>query len=376
MTNPMTSASKKISTIPTLTKAAMKMFIRNRQALFFTLFMPVIIMTIFGLIGFDKVAKINLGIVTSNPTPATTAFVDQLKQVSAFSVTTGSDGDERAALNKGDRSAVLLIPDDLIPTPGAPVQPKTITLLSSASQQQQAQTAQSIISQILDKTTLTMSQAPEFFILKPETISTRDVRYIDFLLPGVVGLAIMQMAVFSVAFVFADYKEKGILKRLIATPMKPYQFVTAQVITRLCVAVIQTATLIALGVLIYHSHVYGSYWLVLLTSILGGIMFLGLGFTISGLAKTVESVPAIANLIVFPMLFLGGTFFPLSSMPVWLQHVVQYLPLTYFTDALRKIMTEGAGFSAITHDLLFMAGWAAVLVVLSNLTFGFEEKRV
>ncbi|MEK7537405.1 MAG: ABC transporter permease, partial [Patescibacteria group bacterium] len=100
-----------------------------------------------------------------------------------------------------------------------------------------------------------------------------------------------------VAFVFADYKEKGILKRLLATPMKPQQFVTAQVITRLIVALAQSAILLAVGVWLLHTHVYGSLWLVALIAIVGSVMFLGLGFTISGLANTVDSVPAIANLI-------------------------------------------------------------------------------
>ncbi len=367
-----------MKTTPTLTLSAIKMFVRNRQALFFTLFIPVVIMTIFGLIGFDNVPKIDVGLVSDNPTPATQQFINQIKQVSAFTVQTGPEPDERAALAKGERALVLLIPSDLIPAPDAKAPPstKTITALTNVGEQQQSQTALSIVSQMLDKTTLVLTQAPTLFELKTEEISARNLKYIDFLLPGIVAMAIMQMAVFSVAFVFVDYKEKGILKRLLATPMKPYQFVTANVITRLLVALAQSAVLIALGVWLYHSHVYGSYWLVLLISTLGGIMFLGLGFTISGIAKTVDAVPAIANLIVFPMLFLGGVFFPTDAMPIWLQHIVQYLPLSYFSNALREVMANGAGFSVIAYDVYWMAGWAAVLVVLAMLTFRLEERRV
>lgn len=363
-------------TTRTLTVSAIRMFVRNRQALFFTLFMPTIIMTIFGLIGFDQVPKSDVGIVTGNPTAATQQFVEQLKQVPAFAVKQGTESEERDALNKGDRAVVLIIPDNLIPSgPGKPAT-QTITVLKNVGQEQQAATAVSIMSQILDKTTLTISQAPELFKLDVQSVNSRNVRYIDFLLPGIVALSIMQMAVFSVAFVFVDYKEKGILKRLLATPMKPYQFVTANVITRLIVAIAQSAILIAIGIIAFKSHVIGSYFLVLLAVILGAVMFLGLGFTISGIAKTVEAVPAIANLIVFPMLFLGGTFFPINTMPDWLQGIVKYLPLTHLSHALREVMANGSGFSAIRTDIFWMLGWSVVLIVLAVFTFRFEEKRI
>lgn len=366
-------------TLATLTKSAIKMFVRNRQALFFTLFMPLMIMLIFGFVGLDKVPTTKLGIVSPDPTPATKAFIDQLQQAPNMSVRFGTEDELRAAMKKNDLAAVFVIPNDLMPDPTkgpGPLSTKTVTILENVGQLQQAKTAESVMTQILDKMTIALAGAPEFFTLSTEQVSARSTKYIDFLVPGIVGMALMQMAVFSVAFVFADYKEKGILKRLLATPMKPQQFVTAQVITRLLVALAQTAILIAIGVWILHTHVYGSLWLITLVAILGGVMFLGLGFTISGFANTVESVPAIANLIVFPMLFLGGTFFPIDGMPVWLQHIVTYLPLQYLTHAMREVMANGAGIAAIAHDLYWMLGWSVALVTLAMFTFRFEERRV
>lgn len=375
-----------MNTLRPLTVSTIKMFVRNKQALFFTLFMPLVIMTIFGLIGFDKVPVTKIGIVVDKPTAATQSFVDQLKKIDSLQITMGTETDQRAALKKGDLAVVMLMPSDFFPSvtapaPGtktAPVVPatKTVTILESVAQLSQAKTAETIMTQILDKTTLSIVKAPTLFDIKTEQISVKKTKYIDFLLPGIVGLALMQMAVFSVAFVFADYKEKGILKRLLATPMRPYQFVAAQVITRLIVALVQTGVLIAVGMMLYHTHIYGAWWLIALVAILGGIMFLGLGFTISGLANTVESVPAIANLIVFPMLFLGGTFFPTDTMPIWLQHVVQFLPLQYLTHSLREVMANGATIGAIKTDIFWMLGWSVILIGLAMTTFRFEEKKV
>lgn len=366
-----------------LTFAAMKMFIRNRQAVFFTFFMPIVIMVIFGLMGFDNAAKINVGVVTDPETPNIQNLVEDLKKVPAFDIKTGTEQSENEALIKGDR-VIVIIPAGWLPspentqnTPGLrPGDQIHLKILTNAGREQQAQTALSIISQITTGITLNLAQVTPIFNIETEEINSRNLKYIDFLLPGIVAMAIMQMAVFSVAFVFTDYKEKGILKRLVATPMRPYQFVTANIVTRLIVTVIQTALLIAVGVLAFNAQVIGSYWLLLPISLLGSIMFLGLGFTISGIASTVESVPAIANLIVFPMLFLGGTFFPIETMPDWLQPIVSYLPLTYLSESMRAVMTEAAKFSDIQTDLLWMAGWAIALTVLANITFGFEEKRV
>lgn len=355
------------------------MFLRNRQSVFFSLFIPVILMSIFGAVDFTQVEKIKVGVVEDAPSQATVQFVDALKKISAFEVImNSSEQDERAALTKGERALVLIVPNDFIPVPSGPVEmpsPKTLRVLTNAGQEQQVQTGLSILTQMLDNTTLTLSRTPKLFELVTEKINAHNLRYIDFLLPGILAMAIMQMSVFSVAFLFVDYKEKGILKRLIATPMKPSQFVTANVIVRLVVALAQVAVLIGMGVLLFKVQVVGSYWLLTLISIIGGIMFLSLGFVISGIARTVEAVPALANLIVFPMLFLSGVFFPIESLPSWLQNITQYLPLSYFANALREVMVNGAGWQTIQTDLAWMLGWAVALVVLSNITFSFEEKR-
>jgi ABC-2 type transport system permease protein len=174
--------------------------------------------------------------------------------------------------------------------------------------------------------------------------------------------------------VFVQYKEKGVLKRLLATPMKPEQFVTANVITRLIVSVVQAAIFIAVGVLALNATVVGSYLLVTLCVVLGALMFLGLGFTVSGIAKTVDSVPALANIFVFPMMFLGGVFFDIANMPNWLQTVSKILPLTHFSTALREVMTKGASIGDIAVDLLAMTAWAVVLLTLATFTFNIQER--
>jgi ABC-2 type transport system permease protein len=356
----------------TIVRSSTLTLLRSRQALFFTLFMPMVIMVIFSLIGFDKPQQFDIGIVSDNPQTQTAQFIAGLKGLSVLKVHEGTLADEKSALESGDRTVVLEVSSNFIEA--AATTPQTLTVMVNQSQQVQSQAIISMLNQFLDKTSLSLAHAQTFFTVKQESIDSHDLTYIDFLLPGLIAMSVMQMSVFSVAFLFVQYKEKGVLKRLAATPMRPIQFVGANAITRLMVSVVQAAIFIAVGVLLLHATVIGSYLLVALCVMLGALMFLGLGFTISGFAKTTESVPAMANLIVFPMLFLGGTFFPVSGMPHWLQVFAKILPLTFFSSALRDVMTKAAGFGAIAGDLAGMLAWGAVLITAATLTFSFQER--
>ncbi len=350
----------------TLTIAAIKMLVRNRQALFFTLLMPLFIMLIFGYIGFDKPSHIDVGIVTHSPAPATQQFLDQVKQFPNLTVHEGTLADEQTQLNEGNRAIVLDVPDNITTVP--------IVAYQNSGKVGEAQTVTSILNQFISQATISAAHIQPLATIQTQEVNANNLRYIEFLLPGLIALSIMQMSVFSVAFVFTQYKEKGVLKRLLATPMRPLQFVLANAITRLIVSVLQAAIFIIAGLILFKIHVVGSYFLLLISVILGALMFLGLGFTISGLAKTVDSVPVFANLVVFPMMFLGGTFFAISSMPAWLQLVAQFLPLTYFSTAVREIMTKGSGLDTLWPDMVGMIVWSIILITLATITFSFQEK--
>lgn len=359
-------------TIYKLTIASIKMFVRSRQALFFTLFMPLMIMLIFGYIGFDKPTSIDVGLVTHSPNQSTAQFIDSVKKLPTFAIHEGTIEDEKMQLDQGNRAVILDIPDAVIPEGGRNGQP--ITAYTNAGKAAESQAVLSILNQTINQMTLSALKAQPLVSVTKEDVNSHNLRYIEFLLPGLIALSIMQMSVFSVAFVFTQYKEKGTLKRLLATPMRPIQFVAANTITRLIVSVAQALIFIVAGIILFKAHVVGSYLLLFLIVIMGAVMFLGLGYTISGLATTTDSVPAIANLVVFPMLFLGGTFFSISQMPWWLQMVAKYLPLTFFSTALRDVWTKGAGLPDVSWNLLGMLIWGVILIFLATVTFRFQEK--
>ena len=360
-------------TILVLTKSSIKMFVRNRQALFFSLFMPLLILVIFGNMNFGKQSPAVLGLVIEGkPNFGTSQLISHIKEIPALTVKEESLEQGKADLKSGDLSAVVVIPQDLISIPPATTRP-VLTAYLNQSQPIQAQMVGSILSTVADKATLSMSNVKPAFDVKQETLTSPTQRYIDFLLPGVIAMSVMQMSVLSVAFVFARYREQGVLKRILATPVKPYQFVTANILARLTISLAQTAVFAVLGVVLFHVQIVGAIWLLVLCVVLGAVMFLGLGFTISGLAKTIETVPVYANLIVFPMLFLGNVFFGTSNAPKWLKPLAEHLPLTYFSRALRSVMTDGAGFWEVRWNLLGTFVWAVVLVTLATITFRVQD---
>ena len=356
-----------------LTIASMKMFLRNRQAMFFSMFMPLIILFIFGSIDFDKPGRMQIGLVTHTPSPETAQFVKEIRSVKTLSIDVGTLESELAELGGGNRTAVIDVPDDLLSRRKSP-EPRELSVYVNAGRPVEGQIALAFLNQLADHVSLAVAGAPLLFTIKQQSVVAHNFRYIEFLLPGVIAMAIMQMSVFSVAFVFTRYKEQGILKRLLATPMRPHQFVVANIITRLFMAVTQTSLFIALGVANFHIHIAGSLWLLAICVILGALMFLGLGFTVSGLSKNIDTAPLLANIVVFPMLFMGNVFFSTSNMPFWLRSIAGYLPLTFFSNAMRGVMTDGAGILAIKWELISMVIWATALIALAIFTFRFQER--
>jgi ABC-2 type transport system permease protein len=345
------------------------MWFRDRQAIFWTIVLPVLIMVIFGVLNFGDFGHINLGVVDRAETPASQAFVQGLRQIETLRITAGEDlVGERAALAAGDRHLVLVLP----PGFGASLEPTELQLLYNEGTPQQAQVGQTIIRQALDEALLIVTRTPRLFTLRTEPVTSQNLRYIDFLVPGVVAMSVMQLGIFSVTFAFVQLKQRGILRRLLATPVRPASFLFAQVVTRLTVSLVQTVVLIGVAVLLFNVHVVGSLAAILLLALIGGGIFISMGFAVSGWARTEEVAAPLANIIAMPMMFLSGVFFPRDAMPALLQSVTAYLPLTYLADAIRNIATQGASLWSQGTNLAGLGVWLVVSFVVAVRLFRWE----
>ena len=358
-----------------LTWTTIKMWSRDRAALFWTFFLPLVIMVIFGLLNFGELGKVDLGIVDYAQNEASARFIAEADAIDALRVTSGNEADERAALSQGQRDLVIILPEQFGPAmaePGATWEAVAVPVLYHGSRPGESQVGLSIIQASIDELNFAISGTDRLVTLQSEAVEARNLGYIDFLMPGVIGLAIMQLGLFSVAFSFVTMKREGVLRRLLATPLNPNTLLIAQVITRLIVVVLQTVILAAVAVLLFGAEFAGNFFAVLLAAGLGGAVFLALGFAVSGWARTEQQAAPLANVVSLPMMFLSGVFFSREVLPQILQRITDFLPLTYLVEAIRGITVQGDTIWMQWPNLLGLAVWLVVAFVIANRTFRWE----
>src|SRR5688572_2448128 len=354
--------------------ASVKMFVRNRTALFFSLFLPLVIMLIFGVLNFEGSTTISLGVVDEAQTDASAALIEGLDEFEYLEISTGGRNAELAALEAGDRGFVLVIPHGFEPQLGGET---GLTAYASTSDPSQAQVGQGLLQQAVGGALARAAGAP----LEPsagfsapvtfESVASRDLGYIDFLVPGIVGMTVMQLGLFGVAFGFVQLKRTGALRRLFATPTSPAYFLSAQVLSRLIIGVVQVAILFGVGIW-FGLQMLGDYMSLLVIVLIGSAIFLAVGFAIAGWAKNEDQAAPVANLVSLPMMFLSGVFFPRDAMPDFLAAITQFMPLTYVNEALRAIVNDGAGLLSLGPQLLGMGVWVIITFVLAVVMFRWE----
>jgi len=202
------------------------------------------------------------------------------------------------------------------------------------------------------------------------TVSARDMtetgsRYIDFLMPGLLGMNLMGTGMWSVAFNIVDKRSKHMLKRLVATPMRRSDFLLAQIFGRLVFLVFEVAALVAFAHFAFDVPVRGSLVTLGGLCLLGGMAFAGLGLLAAARPRTVEGVSGIMNFIMLPMWICSGIFFSTSRFPDVVQPAIQILPLTALNDALRAVMLDGATLVDLSGELAIAGAWAAVSFALA-----------
>jgi ABC-2 type transport system permease protein len=189
---------------------------------------------------------------------------------------------------------------------------------------------------------------------------TRSGNYAAFLLPGLLGLNLLSMGLFSVGMVNVAYREKGKFRRLAVTPLPKWVFLMGQVLQRLAVAFLQAALLLALGYFAFGIDCQGSYLLLAAVLTLGTACFMTLGFALAGFAQTSETYAALANAFFFPMMLLSGVYFTLDSAPRWIQMAVQVLPMSPYLKTLRAVFNDGAGLAGHWAGLGVVAAWTVL----------------
>jgi len=208
--------------------------------------------------------------------------------------------------------------------------------------------------------------------VRDRLVRDRGSRYIDFLLPGLIGLNLLSTSVWGIGYSIVNARIRKTLKLMTATPMRKSHFLLAQMLSRVVFLLLEAAFILAFGVLVFHVPVRGSPTALALLCLFSGVSFGGLGLLCGSRVKTLEGVNGLINLILVPMWLFSGVFFSSERFPKFLQPAIEALPLTAANEALRAVMLEGRGLATLPLQLAILSAWGLVTYVLALKIFRWQ----
>ncbi|HEY3419754.1 MAG TPA: ABC transporter permease [Methanomassiliicoccales archaeon] len=330
-----------------------KMFFRNKGGVFWTLAFPVFLIFIFGAIFANSGAPSNYTIYVQDNTATlegqnSTGYqqvilpLQSTGVVSVVNVSTHQDLDQY--IKNNSLSNVLVIPANfsLAPIPGTTGQ----VLLRVDPTSGSARVVQSLVSSLADATNLHIANGTQIMSVGSGQINQKGLSYIDFFLPGIMGMTIMTTCTLYMQGLQSRFRSTGIFRKLATTPFTRMEWLLSHVLWYTVVCFMSIAAIMIVGMLAFNVHMTLTIEAVALI-VVGAAMFTGLGMLLSRFAKDEETANAAASAVTFPMMFLSGSFFPLEQMPSYLQEVSKVLPLTYLNNGLRDTMVYANSSSAI-----------------------------
>jgi ABC-2 type transport system permease protein len=351
-----------------IAKASFRSIIRSPSAVVFSLAFPLIFIVVFANIGGNGIT-VDVGVAKNSDT-SNVVYKSLAKTGVVNFIKSQSTEEMGKNLTKGSLDAIINIQKNN----GQP--PYTLNIQYTAASAQKDGVLKSLINNVFYQLNSRGASAPPAVAeIKATTVQGREYKYIDFILPGMLGFSLLSSGVFGTAFVFLSLRLTLVIKRFFATPVKRYSIVLGEALARLVFSLMGALFIIlvghyAFGFTLIHGIVTILNMLVLAS--IGLIIFMGFGFTISGIAKNESTVPPLSNIITMPQFLLSGTFFSTTAFPGWLQSISKVLPLTYLNDAMRKVAFEGAGINEVTHQLLILGIWFIAIYAVAVKTFKWE----
>jgi ABC-2 type transport system permease protein len=351
---------------PKLFRSSVKMIVRDRRTVIFSLFVPLLFTVIFGLQHFGATQHAKVAVVPASGSAFAQRVVAGIHRDTAFRPTVTTHlAAAREKLHDGKTDLVVVVPT-------APSQGLTAYYKPGNTNDDFALGA---VQRFVDTMNLRLAGVTNPPLrLSERTIEASDTNYYDFLLPGLVAWSVLNLAVLGIAIAVTRFREQQILKRILATPLQPRLFLLAQVAARVVLAVVQAFIVVFVARNFFNAHFHGSPFAFFFYVVLGNLVFLNIGFAIAGRAKTTDSAQALAQVVTLPMIFLSGVFFPTSGLPGALQYLVKLLPHTPLTTALRKISLDGDSLAQTWPQLLLLLAWLVVSFVIARSSFSFGDE--
>jgi ABC-2 type transport system permease protein len=228
-----------------------------------------------------------------------------------------------------------------------------------------------VVNGVLDYFNLRRFSGSHIIGVDSATVGYESPKYIDYLIPGLIGFSILVSPMFSMVNIASEYKKTKLFRQLSLTPITKFEWLASKILFYILLAAISFLLMVAVGVFVFDAHITLTLWLIPFF-ILGPMLFCSLGMLVGIATKSVESASVLGNIITFPMMFLSGTFFPISIMPDYLRSIAHGLPLFYIIEGLNNIMVYGNYTSALA-DIAVIAVVAIIIFVAASKLFRWRE---
>jgi ABC-type multidrug transport system permease subunit len=225
---------------------------------------------------------------------------------------------------------------------------------------------------LVEKIMLSVKPGDLYGPLQKQTVSGKEIRYVDWVIPGILSMNMMFSALFGVGYVIVRYRKNGMLKRLKATPVTAFEYLSVQIVSRLILIMVITGFVFYATNLFIGYAMFGSHISLFLVFALGAISLISLSLIVAARTTSEETAGGLLNLITWPMMFLSGVWFSLEGASPWIQQFAEILPLTHLTAATRSIMIDGAGLMDVSYHLFVLAGQSVVFLLIGAYTFKWE----
>ena len=368
----MSRPANQVKAALTISKYSLLATLRSPTSIVFSLLFPIIFITVFGSINVGQAPAMKLAIAKDSDT--TSMVFKAIRAIPNISLIKGlSPAQQAADLKKGRIVAVLNITPDRTPN-NAPHY--TIQLLASNSSGESLGLLETVINQAAGNINQRLFPGnPSVATLTITKIAGRPYRNIDFILPGQLGFSLLMAGVYGSSFLLFSLRKNLVLKRLMATPVKRRSVIAGEMLSRLFFHIISFIIMIVLGHFVFRFTLVNgiaTFAEMLVFSLFGLCIFMGIGFIISGVVQNENSIAPIANTIVLPQILLCGLFFPVENYPHLMQQFCNALPLTLFVDGLRKIAFEGAHIWQLPVIIAGLLAWTVVIGVSAVRSFKWE----
>lgn len=370
------SLKQKLYTVWVFFLTNFRRLFRDKTALFFTFLFPLIFLFVFGGISGRSGTSFNVAVISETNNIFYKDFITEVSKGKVLKIDPEITTLDQAkqSMSRGQLDSTIIFPADFGEIKSDATTPSgTVEILFTQNNAQAGQAVQSIVQgQYFTPANTAIVKTPTPFVAEAKQLNEKSLSAFDYTFAGLLGFAILGSGIFGPINIFPELKKQGILRRMHTTPLRPWQYFMSIMLGNAVVGLMTLAVMFGVAMTLFNLTVVGNYLELALFLVFGIILILGIGLSIGGWAKNERQAAPLANIIVFPMMFLSGTFFPRFLMPEWLQGITAFFPLTPVIDGARLIATEGQHLTQLGPQLAIMTGWTIIIYSVAFRIFRWE----